>query len=279
MFVFQNAFLIFCTTAMVKSSTLGFVLLFAILFKLEKPSLKLAAIISVMTVGVLMMVAGETAFSGLGFTLLMLASSFSGLRWSLTQILLRRNPATSNPFASLFFLTPIMFVVLFALAIPVEGFGPLFEGLQALGEQKGKLTAAVLLIFPGCLAFMMTSAEFALLKRTSVVTLSVCGIFKEVVTIAAGGIIFDEKLTPINISGLVITIIAMAGYNYMRMAKMKQKVMEQAQEEVEARGEEHAPMLRDDETATREDPHDASAFSSEEHGRTGRSPSLGTRSR
>lgn len=224
---------------MCKSSTLGFVLLFAIIFGLEKASWKLAGIICIMTAGVIMMVAGETAFSALGFALLMMASFFSGLRWSLTQMLLRRNPATSNPFTSLFFLTPIMFAVLFLLAIPVEGFRPLRQGCIDLAAKKGTAFSIALLIFPGFLAFLMTSAEFALLKRTSVVTLSVCGIFKEVITIAAGGIIFDETLTPINISGLLVTVVAIALYNYIRMRKMKKKAVQDAQDEIA----EQSPML------------------------------------
>src|SRR6266568_7367484 len=51
----------FCI-AMCKSSALGFVLLFAFLFRLEQPSWKLVFIIVTMTIGVVMMVAGETAF-------------------------------------------------------------------------------------------------------------------------------------------------------------------------------------------------------------------------
>lgn len=93
-------------SAMCKSSVLGFVLVFAFIFRLEKPTWKLCAIITVMTIGVIMMVAGETSFNILGFILVMSAAASSGFRWSLTQILLLRNPATSNPFASIFFLAP-----------------------------------------------------------------------------------------------------------------------------------------------------------------------------
>lgn len=181
-----------------------------------------------MTVGVIMMVAGETAFDTLGFVLLMLASFFSGLRWSLTQILLRRTPATSNPFSTLFFLTPVMFVVLLILAVPAEGLGALKTGLDHLAESKGIALGIGIVSFPGVIAFCMTSAEFALLKRTSVVTLSVSGIFKEVLTIMAAGFIFGDELTPINISGLVITIIAIAIYNYTRLTKMRRTEMDKA---------------------------------------------------
>ena len=207
---------------MCKSSSLAFVLAFAFLFRLEDPSIKLVAIITAMTVGVVLMVAGETAFNILGFILVILAAFFSGFRWALTQILLLKNPATSNPFSSIFFLAPVMFVSLAIIAIPVEGPGSVANGLKALFDAKGVFLSVCILIFPGCLAFMMTASEFALLQRTSVVTLSICGIIKEIITIVAAGIVFKDPLTPINIIGLVITISSIAAYNYVKIMKMKQ---------------------------------------------------------
>ncbi|KAF1809050.1 TPT-domain-containing protein [Eremomyces bilateralis CBS 781.70] len=206
---------------MCKSSVLGFVLLFAFIFRLEKPSWQLIMIILAMTIGVIMMVAGETEFNPLGFTLVMSAAASSGFRWSLTQILLLRHPATSNPFSSIFALAPIMFITIFALAVPVEGLFALGGGLAHLMSLKGTVFGVLALLFPGCLAFCMTASEFALLQRTSVVTLSIAGIFKEVVTISAASIVFDDQLTPINISGLVLTIATIAAYNYIKYRKMQ----------------------------------------------------------
>jgi solute carrier family 35 protein C2 len=163
---------------MCKSSALAFVLLFAFLFRLESPSVKLILVIATMTIGVVMMVAGETAFNALGFGLVIASAFFSGFRWGLTQILLLRHPATSNPFSTLFLLTPVMFVSLLAISLAVEGPNDIHFGFLALAEKQGTLFGSCLLIFPGVLAFCMTSSEFALLKRSSVVTLSICGIFK-----------------------------------------------------------------------------------------------------
>ena len=208
---------------MCKSSSLAFVLIFAFIFRLESPSIKLVTIIATMTFGVVMMVAGEVEFNALGFILVILAAFFSGFRWSLTQILLLRSPATSNPFCSILFLAPVMFLSLAIIAIPVEGIMKLAQGLSTLFEAKGGLFGIAILLFPGILAFLMTASEFALLQRTSVVTLSICGIFKEVVTISAAGIVFHEPLTPINISGLVVTITSIAAYNYLKITKMRQE--------------------------------------------------------
>jgi solute carrier family 35 protein C2 len=207
---------------MCKSSSLAFVLCFAFLFRLEIPSWRLVAIILTMTIGVIMMVAGEVSFSTLGFILVISAAFFSGFRWGLTQILLLRNPATANPFSSIFYLAPIMFSSLFILAIPVEGFPALFRGLKILVDDKGPILGPALLLFPGAIAFCMTASEFALLQRTSVVTLSIAGIFKEVVTISAAGLVFGDKLTPVNISGVFVTIGAIAAYNYIKIKKMRE---------------------------------------------------------
>lgn len=97
----------------------------------------------------------------------------------------------------------------------------------------------------------MTASEFALLQRTSVVTLSICGIFKEVVTIVAAGLTFGDPLTPINVSGLIVTIASIAAYNYIKITKMRRDARieaERTQKEIDedvSEGDEDAaePML------------------------------------
>ncbi|KAI0553304.1 triose-phosphate transporter family-domain-containing protein [Xylaria curta] len=208
---------------MCKSSALAFVLLFAFLFRLEAPTWRLVAIIATMTAGVIMMVAGEVEFHLGGFALIISSAFFSGFRWGLTQILLLRHPATSNPFSSIFFLTPIMFATLLLIAVPVEGFPNFWNGIRTLSQEWGVLKTPLLLLFPGTIAFLMTASEFALLQRSSVVTLSIAGIFKEVVTIIVAALVFDDKLTPINISGLLVTLVAIIAYNYIKLTKMRQE--------------------------------------------------------
>ncbi|KAI6086203.1 TPT-domain-containing protein [Hypoxylon rubiginosum] len=213
---------------MCKSSSLAFVLLFAFVFRLETPTWKLVGIIATMTAGVVMMVAGEVEFQLGGFILVISAAFFSGFRWGLTQILLLRNPATSNPFSSIFFLAPAMFLTLILIAVPVEGFFELIEGLKVLSAEWGAWRTPLILLFPGTIAFLMTASEFALLQRSSVVTLSIAGIFKEVVTISAAALVFDESLTPINISGLVVTIAAIGAYNWIKLSKMRNDAQAEA---------------------------------------------------
>ncbi|KAK9250824.1 triose-phosphate transporter family-domain-containing protein [Lipomyces tetrasporus] len=210
---------------MVKSSNLVFVLFFAFIFRLEKPTVQLISIIAMMTVGVIMMVASEAQFVFIGFILVLIAAILSGFRWSLTQILLKRNESTSNPFSTIFYLAPVMCVTLVILAIPIEG---LHNFLSApIWQEESWFLWFLILVAPGVIAFLMTAAEFFLLHRTNVVTLSIVGIFKEVVTIGASAGIYGDKLTAVNVSGLIVALIAIALYNYIRIKNMKQKIRRQ----------------------------------------------------
>ncbi len=217
---FSNASLKTITLAfytMCKSSSLAFVLLFAFFFHLETPRLSLVGVIAIITAGVVLMVMTETKFVLEGFILVVTASALGGLRWALTQILLKGNPNTSNPFSSIYALAPIMFVTLVVAATILEG--PIALLKADLWETKGWI-ALPILVFPGILAFFMTVAEFGLIKRTSVVTLSVAGIFKEVLTIGLSALIYGDELTPLNVSGLCVTIVGVALYNYLRIKRM-----------------------------------------------------------
>lgn len=106
---------------MVKSSTPIWVLLFSFVFGFEKPRLLLVAIIVVMVAGVILTVEGETKYDHLGFILVLVASIVSGLRWSMTQLLLQHeNLGISNPIATLYYLSPVMFITMLTLSIMFE---------------------------------------------------------------------------------------------------------------------------------------------------------------
>ncbi|KAK9239452.1 triose-phosphate transporter family-domain-containing protein [Lipomyces kononenkoae] len=210
---------------MVKSSNLVFVLLFAFIFRLERPTIQLIIIIGVMTIGVVMMVASEAQFVLVGFILVLTAAALSGFRWSLTQILLKRNESTSNPFVTIFYLAPVMCVTLLVMAIPIEGLNSFLT--SAVWQEESWYLWFLILVAPGIIAFLMTAAEFFLLRRTNVVTLSIVGIFKEVVTIGASAGIYGDKLTVVNLTGLVITLVAIGLYNYIRIKHLQRQIRHQ----------------------------------------------------
>jgi drug/metabolite transporter (DMT)-like permease len=91
------------------------------MFGFERPRFLLVAIIVVMVAGVILTVEGETKFDALGFSLVLVASIVSGLRWSMTQLLLQHeHMGISNPIATLYYLSPVMFVTMLTLSLAFE---------------------------------------------------------------------------------------------------------------------------------------------------------------
>lgn len=202
---------------MCKSSNLAFVLFFAFLFRLEVISWRLIGIIAIITSGVIMMVAAETQFVLIGAVEVLTASGMGGLRWSLTQILLdKRGLGLSHPVGTIFWLSPIMAIGLVIASLSIESWHDIFVtgGRFASAAQAVRMTFMIML--PGCLAFAMNMSEYTLIQRTSVVTLSVAGIFKEVLTVIVASTLFGDELTPINVTGLCITLVGIGLYNWLR---------------------------------------------------------------
>ncbi|KAF9937885.1 Triose-phosphate Transporter [Mortierella alpina] len=199
----------------------------------KRPTWTLAGVIGVICVGLFMMVMSEVDFVLIGFIQVMLASVLGGLRWSLTQLLLERTDtktgSLANPISTIFFLSPIMGVCLCVVAGMFEGFGNIFrsEFFQTVGSSLGTLG---LLFLGGIFAFAMVLAEFNLIARTSVVSLSVLGIIKEVVTIVVSSLVFHDQLTLVNILGLFITLTGIGFYHFMKLRVMKDKNRRAAKE-------------------------------------------------
>jgi solute carrier family 35, member C2 len=141
----------------------------------------------------------------------------SGIRWSLTQILLHHTPATHNPFSTLLHLCPVMFISLLSSHIIFE------SPSELIHHPRFTFKVIPLLLSPGVIAFAMTATEFELIRRTSVVTLSVAGMFKEVLTVLAGTIVFGDRLAVSNIWGVIVTVVGIGWYNWIKIQKMREE--------------------------------------------------------
>ncbi|ORZ37101.1 hypothetical protein BCR44DRAFT_1460049 [Catenaria anguillulae PL171] len=100
----------------VKNSTPIFVLLSSWALGLERITPRLIVIILVIFTGVCLAVKGEAVFTPYGMTLAFIASGFSGLRWSLTQLFMkwnaRRGSSGGSALTTLYTFTPFMAIVL-----------------------------------------------------------------------------------------------------------------------------------------------------------------------
>lgn len=145
--------------AMCKSSSLIFVLGFAFLFKLEAYSHRLVFVIAFITFGVFLMVFNATTVSIPGIIMVFTASALGGLRWALTQLVMHKpEMGMTNPFATIYWLTPVMAVTLGIVSMVFEGWFNVF-GDESFSGWKALETAGYI-VFPGALAFSMVASEY-----------------------------------------------------------------------------------------------------------------------
>lgn len=210
---------------MVKLLLVAFVLIFGVLFKLEVFTWRLAGIVGIMIIGVTMMVgkgdAGPSNDAIFGLFLVLVASCLSGLRWALTQLVLKLNPHVTNAVATIFYLAPAMCVFLLISGAFLEGIGNFFA--NDLWVQSGVVRTFCILSLPGVLVFFMTIFELSLLQRSHVVTLSIAGIFKELLTIGASMFVFGDELSAIKVVGLFVTLADIVWYNYYRFCEKEEQ--------------------------------------------------------
>ncbi|XP_025731395.1 solute carrier family 35 member C2 isoform X2 [Callorhinus ursinus] len=172
---------------MTKSSAVLFILIFSLIFKLEELS---------------------TQFNVEGFALVLGASFIGGIRWTLTQMLLQKAElGLQNPIDTMFHLQPLMFLGLFPLFA-------IFEGLHLSTSEKifrfqdtGLLLRVLGSLFlGGILAFGLGFSEFLLVSRTSSLTLSIAGIFKEVCTLLLAAHLLGDQISLLNWLGFALCL-------------------------------------------------------------------------
>ncbi|KAF9564763.1 triose phosphate transporter, partial [Agrocybe pediades] len=204
---------------MCKSSSLIFVLLFAFLFRLEAFSWRLIAVITLIFAGVVLMVATEATFVLEGLILVLSASALGGLRWSLTQVLLKsKKIGFDNPASTIFWLAPSMGITLGIASAAIENWPSIFRshffdgGLKTVGTM-------LFLAAPGIIAFCMVLSEFYIIQRAGVVPMSIAGIGKEVSTIIISSWFFGDKLTLLNAVGVAITVCGIGLFTHHKYRK------------------------------------------------------------
>lgn len=193
---------------MVKSSAILFILAFAILLKLEKPRWTLIFVVILISSGLFLFVYESTQFNLEGFILVLSASFIGGLRWTLSQILTQKQElGLTNPIDLMWHLTPTMFIGLFPLGLAHEGISFFAtEQLFAAETFAEQLPTLIKIFVGGFIAFFLGFSEYLLLRNTSSLTFSICGIFKEICILLLATHYNHDQLTLKNWIGFTVCI-------------------------------------------------------------------------
>ncbi|KAJ8378194.1 hypothetical protein AAFF_G00244820 [Aldrovandia affinis] len=193
---------------MTKSSAVLFILFFSLVFKLEEPNPFLIVVVLLIASGLFMFTFESTQFNLEGFLMVLLASFIGGIRWTLTQVLMQKAElGLQNPVDTMFHLQPLMFMGLFPLFLYNEGLSLCTsEKLFRVNELPPLLYCLFTLSAGGALAFGLGFSEFLLVSRTSSLTLSIAGIFKEVCILLLASRLMGDKMSTLNWLGFGVCL-------------------------------------------------------------------------
>ncbi|XKL66977.1 hypothetical protein PGB90_010397 [Kerria lacca] len=187
---------------MTKSTSIVFILIFALLFQLEKKSWIIFFIVSMISGGLFLFTYESTQFNTAGFFLVLLASFMSGLRWSMTQFIMQQaNLGLRNPIDIMYHLQLWMFLLVGPLAFIIEG-----SSLKSIMASQDQSELYVLIISGSLMAFALEVTEFLVLWHTSSLTLAVSGIVKEICTLLLAYEWNDDNMTLVNFFGLLLCL-------------------------------------------------------------------------
>ncbi|KAL1021206.1 hypothetical protein UPYG_G00010150 [Umbra pygmaea] len=216
---------------MTKSSAVLFILFFSLVFKLEEPNLYLIVVVLLIASGLFMFTFESTQFNLEGFIMVLLASFIGGIRWTLTQLLMQKAElGLQNPIDTMYHLQPLMFLGLFPLFTFNEGLSlSTSEKLFRVDELSPLLYSLVTLSVGGSLAFGLGFSEFLLVSKTSSLTLSISGIFKEVCTLLLATHLMGDRMSwlkwlgfAICVSGISLHVGLKAYYSRIRAHSLRQ---------------------------------------------------------
>ncbi|KAJ8903858.1 hypothetical protein NDN08_000391 [Rhodosorus marinus] len=202
-------------STVLKGSAPIFVMFWAVILGAEVFSWRLMASLLMIAIGIGLATAGEGEFKVLGLVLMIVSVAMSGFRWALTHTLLQgAEEGRMTPLNAMLYTSPItgLFVLPFALGFEIKGIVGLLAELSS--AEKWRIFAVLLAI--GVFVAFLLLTEYTLVRATSSLTVSVAGIFKELVTIVGGIIIFHDNFDLLNIIGFVVCQIGILDYIILR---------------------------------------------------------------
>ncbi|XP_035739298.1 solute carrier family 35 member C2-like isoform X1 [Vespa mandarinia] len=213
---------------MTKSSTIVFILGFSLIFKLEKKSWSLIAIVATISGGLFMFTYKSTQFHVLGFILCLLASFSSGLRWTMAQVIMQKSKlGLQNPIDMIYYMQPWMLLPVIPITLWFEG-PEMYNNLKSINWNNSEpIMLTVAAVNSGAiLAFVMEITEFLVVTYTSSLTLSVTGIFKEICILILAFEWKGDHISGLNFVGLLLCLGGIILHVIQKVLLNRSKVIE-----------------------------------------------------
>ncbi|EKG14328.1 protein of unknown function DUF250 [Macrophomina phaseolina MS6] len=179
---------------------------------LAPPDLTTLSKVSVIVVGVMIASFGEIKFQLFGFVIQVAGIGIEATRLVLVQRILSGDEFKMEPLVSLYYFAPATVLI---NALPL-----LFFELPAISTADILHVGPFTLLANAALAFLLNVAVVFLVKKTSAVVLTLCGVLKDILLVVASMVLFKDPVTLLQLFGYGI---ALAGLTYYKLGPEKFK--------------------------------------------------------
>ncbi|ONK77724.1 uncharacterized protein A4U43_C02F9890 [Asparagus officinalis] len=179
---------------------------------LEVMSCRMLAIMSVISVGVIVASYGEVTVSWIGVVYQMGGVVGEALRLIFMEIFVKRKGVRLNSISMMYYVSPCSALSLFVPWLFLE---------KPKMDSGGTWNFPPWILLLNCLCtFALNLSVFLVISRTSALTIRVTGVVRDWVVVLLSAVIFsDTKLTPINLIGYGIAIAGVVAYNNHKLKK------------------------------------------------------------
>ncbi|VDK66386.1 unnamed protein product [Onchocerca ochengi] len=210
---------------MAKSSSILFMVAFALLLNLERWRPVLVISTGLITFGLFLFTWRSALFELRGLLLIELAAACTGLRWTVSQIVMQgEQKLLKHPLDMVAYVQPWMFLAILPLFFLYEGSQFSFDKVTQYLNEHAPFYVLFFISFGGLLAFAMEMAdvsEYLLLVYTSGITLNIFGIIKEVVTLSLAHFINGDYFSLVNTFGLFLCFGGMLLHAFSKRRLLK----------------------------------------------------------
>lgn len=141
-------------------------------------------------------------------------------RSKLSRVLARKGEGIP-PLLILFYLSGVTFVTLIPAFFAFE-----YGRLEASDHSSYGPSTLGYLFIGACLAFGMNMCSILVIRYTSALTLAVCGAARLILLIGLTTVLFGHRITPLNVVGIIMCVIGVGMYNYVRLTIFNAKAAE-----------------------------------------------------
>lgn len=212
---------------MIRGTIPTFVLIFGLCSGLEEVhGLKIASILMV-CFGICLASFGEVEFNVHGIVMCVLSCTIAGSRWVLVQRMMNRRSAQSGiddqgtrvttPLGTILLVTPVTVLSCVPFAVLFE-LRPFLASPWA-SQTHMRIKAFYYLSTVAVIAFLLQLSKYHLVKLTSSLSMSLMGIFKQLITILGAVIIFGDLLNWTKAIGFLTCTAGLLIYNAMKLRR------------------------------------------------------------